>query len=82
MIDYKAVAEKLGVAYLFGRWGFEWLPRDPAGKPYKLFQLVPLDGWTFDKDEIVQALFDDPTLEVALRDELTTLPENTKGGQQ
>lgn len=50
--DYRAIAESLGVKYLFGSWGIDILPRNPAGNPYKLFALVPLEGWITDPKEI------------------------------
>ncbi len=50
--DYRAVAKQLGVKYLFGRWGFQLLPKDPWGRVHKLIQIVPLDGWITDPKEV------------------------------
>lgn len=63
-MKYKAQAQELGVKYLFGKWGFKLMPRDPFGRVYKLISFVPLDGWTSDPQAIVQAMFDDPDFEV------------------
>lgn len=49
---YKAVAKKLGVKYLFGRWGVIILPKRPDGFPYKLVEFVPLDNWITDPKEL------------------------------
>ena len=50
--NYKLVAKELGVHYLFGRWGIQFIPRDPAGHIYELFSLVKLDGWILDPKEV------------------------------
>ena len=59
MTDYKAVAEKLGIKYRIWKYGFEFLPKGPDGKIYKLFQILPLDGWTWDEHEIKEAFVND-----------------------
>lgn len=50
--DYAEVAKKLGVRHLFGRWGIQFMLRDPSGKIYKLFHFLPLDGWVTDPKEV------------------------------
>lgn len=57
--DYRAVAKKLGVTYLFGKYGIDFLPKSPLGGTLKLFQVVKLDGWIFDPEEISRALIED-----------------------
>jgi len=52
MSDYKAVAKTLGVKYLFGRWGISFLPQNPNGRPHKLFNIVLLDGWVTEPNEV------------------------------
>lgn len=50
--NYREIARKLNVHYLFGRWGLQLLPKDPGGKIYRLFTIVPLDGWVTDSKEV------------------------------
>lgn len=49
--DYKRLAKEFG-GLRIGKWLIQFLPRDPLGKPYKLFQIVPLDGWITDSKEV------------------------------
>ncbi len=51
-VEYREVAKRLGVKYLFGRWGIDWLPKNPAGGTTALFNIVPLDGWITDPKEV------------------------------
>lgn len=64
--EYRETAEKLGVKMRIGKHGFKLFPRYPNGGIRGIIQHIPLDGWIFDKQEIVQALFDDPHLEVKM----------------
>ena len=50
--EYRAIARELNVRHLFGRWGIQLLPKDPLGNIYKLFSIVPLDGWITDPKEV------------------------------
>lgn len=53
--SYRKVAEELGVKHLFGRWGISFFPKAPSGiRIYRLFRLIPLDGWITDPDEIME----------------------------
>jgi hypothetical protein len=54
--NYRTVAKRLGVRYLFGKWGFNLLPRDPSGRIYRLFTIVPLDGWITDPKEVERTM--------------------------
>lgn len=54
--DYKQVAKQLGVRYLFGRWGVSFYSAIPGEGKYWRFKLVPLDGWSFDPQEIINAI--------------------------
>jgi hypothetical protein len=65
-MTYREQARALNVKYLFGRWGYKFLPKNPDGRIYKLISFIPLDGWTSDPDEILQAMFDDPDFEVKI----------------
>jgi hypothetical protein len=49
-MTYKETAKKLGIKYRIGKYGFQFLPKDPNGKPYKLLSITPLDGWLFDDE--------------------------------
>ena len=67
--NYREVAAKLGVKYLFGRWGLLWFPRLPEGHIQNLVRIVPLDGWITDPKEIESA--------VGLDDDFTVRAEST-----
>lgn len=49
--DYKQLAKEFG-GIKVGKYLIQFLPKDPNGKPYKLFQVVPLDGWITDPKEV------------------------------
>lgn len=42
--DYKNLAKEFGCHLRIGKYGIKFLPKDPGGKPYKLFSITPLDG--------------------------------------
>lgn len=65
--NYKDVAKKLGIKYHIGKYGLHLLPRDPSGRIYKLFSVVPLSGWVFDKHAIVQTMLDDSDFDVHIQ---------------
>lgn len=50
--DYAKVAKELGIRFRIGKYGINFLPRNPLGKPYKLIQITPLDGWVTDPKEV------------------------------
>jgi len=65
MSEYKKLAKKFGCLFSIGKYGFQWLPKDPSGKAYKLFQIVPLDGWITDPNEIIEAMANDPAFSIS-----------------
>lgn len=50
--DYKQLAKEFGCHFRIGKKGVKFLPKDPSGKPHRLFQIVPLDGWITDEKEV------------------------------
>ena len=51
--DYAVLAKEFNCLFRIGKRGFELFPKDPNGKIYKIFQVIPLDGW-ITKPEIVE----------------------------
>jgi hypothetical protein len=49
--DYKQLAKEFGGVRI-GKRLIQFLPKDPTNKPYKLFQIVRLDGWITDPKEV------------------------------
>ena len=50
--QYKKLSKEFGCHFRIGRFGIQFLPKDPIGKAYKLFQVIPLDGWVLDPKEV------------------------------
>lgn len=48
---YSALAREFGYIRI-GKYGVDFLPKDPNGKIYKLINIVPLDCWITDPKEI------------------------------
>lgn len=63
--NYRIVAKKLGVKYLFSRWGISLYWQAPDGPKHWRPRLVPLDGWLFNEQDIINAVADDPDLTVS-----------------
>lgn len=63
--EYREVAGKLGVKYLFGRWGIKFHSESPVGKGHWGIRLIPLNGWTFDPHEIIEAIANDPDMSIS-----------------
>lgn len=53
-VDYRKVAESLGIRYLFGRWGISFYSKLPEGHKMWRIRLIPLDGWITDPKEVVR----------------------------
>lgn len=53
--DYKALAKEFGVLRI-GKYGIDFLPRDPSGRIYKLFSVIPLTGWITDPKEVERVI--------------------------
>ena len=49
--DYKVLAKEFGGIRISKRL-IQFLPIGPTGKPYKLFQIVRLDGWITNPKEV------------------------------
>lgn len=62
--DYKGVAKKLGVRHLFGRWGLKLYDNFPDGNRRLSVRLIPLDGWIFASQEIIESLANDPNFSI------------------
>lgn len=45
--DYAELAREFG-GIRIGKKLVQFLPKGPSGKPYKLFQIIPLTGWYTD----------------------------------
>lgn len=52
MSNYAKTAKKLGIKYRVGKYGVQFLPKDPSGRIYRLFQIVQLDNWVTDPKEV------------------------------
>lgn len=65
MIDYKQIAKEFGCCISIGKYGLKWLPKDPSGKAYKLFNIIPLDGWITSPKEIMEAFANDPDFKIS-----------------
>lgn len=65
MSDYKQLAKDFGCLFSIGKYGFQWLPKDPSGKAYKLFSIVPLDDWIANPHEIIEAIANDPAFSIS-----------------
>lgn len=50
--DYRKLAKEFGCHFRVNKYGIKFLPKDPSGKPYKLFQVIPLDGWITNPKEV------------------------------
>ena len=50
--DYANLAKEFGCHFRIGKRAIQFLPKAPDGKPYKLFQIVKLDGWITDLKEV------------------------------
>lgn len=65
---YREVAKKLGVKYLFGKYGWSFrrevvltgIKRPLLPK----LKITRLDGWTFDPHEIIEAIANDPDMSI------------------
>lgn len=64
--NYSKISKEFGCLFHVNRFGIKLFPKDPLGNIYKLFQIIPLDGWITDKHEIIQAMLDDPLFEVKI----------------
>ena len=64
MKGYAKVARELGIKLHLGKYGIQFLPKDPSGKSYRLVRVVPLDGWIFDKDKIIEAIANDDAFSI------------------
>jgi hypothetical protein len=53
--DYKQLAKEFGGVRI-GKHLIQFLPRDPGGKIYKLFQVIPLTGWVTDLKEVERVI--------------------------
>ena len=54
--DYSVLAKEFGCLFRIGKKGIKFFPKDPAGNIYKLFQIVPLDGWITDPKEVERVM--------------------------
>ncbi len=50
--DYKQLAKEFGAYRISPKRAIQFLPKAPDGKPYKLFQIVKLDGWITNPKEV------------------------------
>ena len=46
--DYAVLSKEFGCFMRIGKHGIKLIARDPSGKIYRLFQVIPLDGWYTD----------------------------------
>ena len=69
--EYREVAKKLGVHYLFGRWGVNFYRQAPDGPKHFCVRFWPLDGWKFASHEIVEAIAGDPDMKISYEKEET-----------
>jgi hypothetical protein len=53
--DYKQLAKEFGL-FRIGKYGINFLPKDPLGNIYKLFTIVPLTGWVTDLNEVERVI--------------------------
>lgn len=53
---YRRVAKKLGVTYLFGRWGICFYWQAPDGPRHYSLRIIPLDGWITDPEEVAKVM--------------------------
>lgn len=72
MSEYGETAKKLGIKWRIGKYGIQFLKRDPSGKIYKLVGITPLDGWIFDPQQIVEAFANDPDFSISYQDKQKT----------
>lgn len=49
--DYKQLAKEFG-GIKIGKKLIQFLPKGPDGRPYKLVQVMRLDGWITDTKEV------------------------------
>lgn len=55
--NHGKVAKKLGIRFRVGRFGIRFFPKTPSGiRRYKLFSIVPLDGWITDPKEVTKIM--------------------------
>ncbi len=50
--NYKERAREFGCHLRIGKYGINFLPRDPNGRIYKPLNIIPLDGWVTDPQEV------------------------------
>lgn len=79
---YKTVAKKLGVKYLFGRWGISFFSQVPEGDTIWHLRIIPLDGWSFDSYEIVEAMANDPDFSIKYSNGKSSNPQPPLTGKQ
>lgn len=66
--EYAATALKLGIKHRIGKYGIEFgRANAPNGKKYgwKVVRLTPLDGWTFESHEIIEAIANDTDMSIS-----------------
>lgn len=68
MNEYRETAKRLGIRFRIGKYGLVFLNRDPTGRIYKLMQVVRLDGWSFDPQEIIESFATDPAFSIRYAD--------------
>lgn len=66
-LNCKQMARELGCCASIGRYGLKLFPKDPSGKTYKLFQIIPLDGWITDPKEIIESFANDQDFKISYR---------------
>ena len=65
---YRETAKRLGLKYLFGRWGISFGSKFPEGDRHLRIRLIPLDGWTSDPHEIIEAIANDPDMSIKYKE--------------
>ncbi len=50
--NYRQVAKRLGLIYLFGRWGLSLGSKLPGEHRLWSLRVIPLDGWITDQKEV------------------------------
>ena len=50
--DYCVLAREFGCQLKIGKYGVKFINRDPAGRIYKIVQIIPLTGWYTDQKAV------------------------------
>ena len=67
MSEARDNAKKFGIKIWFYKWGIQFFPQDPSGKSYKFIEIVPLTGWSFEPNEIIESFANDDAFKITFK---------------